>query len=147
MVEKRKPVRFLEIFVKSLIVCYIASGIAWAIWLAIWSPWYYVDAGMQARPQDHINTLALNIPILSLLPLVVSVTTYRMFKTRFNLLRTILSSWVISNIEILSFFYIIYAISWGRMRQIPPQSVFLSFLPLGILAIVYFTLKKQKRST
>ena len=127
MVEKKKPIDFLKFLVRSLIVCYIASSVVWSVWLAIWSPSYYVDA----RPQDHMNTLVLNILPLSLLPLAISVIIYGIFRIKLNLLEILLSSWSISTIEVLVFWYFLAASSYGRVPYPPPEFVFLSFVIAG----------------
>lgn len=140
MVEKKKKPVDLKFLVVSLITCYVASGIVWSILLATRTPWYYANA----RPQDHVNTLVLNILPLTLLPLAISVTIYGIFKTKLNPLEIFLSSWYISTFEALAFFSFGAASSHGCVPYPPPQFVFLSFLIAGILTIIYLVLKRQK---
>lgn len=134
MADKKKSAGFLRFFVTSLIICYIASGLVWSILLATRTPWYCAEA----RLQDHVNTLILNVLPLSLPPLAVSTTVCGIFKKRLNLLEIFLSGWYISTFEILGFFYLAASASHGRVSYPQLGFVFLSSLIAVILTTVQF---------
>jgi len=142
--KKRKSVSFLKFLVVGFVICYVASGIVWSIWLAIWFPSYFTGG----RPQDHVNTLVLNILPLAALPLAISVISYGIFRRKMNPFGILLSSWYVSTGEVLTFFYIVLASAYGTRAYIPdlplPEFAFFSFLIAGVLTIVYFVRKREK---
>jgi len=145
MVRRRtNSVGFRAFSVMSLVICYLASSIIWFMWLGIFSPWYYVEA----RPQDHMNTLVLNILPLSFLPLTISAIIYGMSKTKLNPLGIFLLGWYVSTFEVLAFFHLL-VLTWDPRASIsppypPPEFVFLSLIIAFILTVFYVVLKKRK---
>jgi len=137
--EGNRQVKLKRFFVESFVICYLASGIAWFVWVSVYSPWYYADA----RPQDHLNTLVLNILPLSLLPLIVHAMVMVMLRARLGHVEIFSVSSFISAFEVFVFFNLV-----SRWSLLLPCSefLFLSLLIAVIPTIVHTILKKRSMS-
>ncbi len=146
MAEKKwKLTEFLGFSAMNLVICYVASSLVWLIYLGIGQPSYYVNP----RPQDYVNTLTLNILPLSLPPLAVSVIIYGKSEIRLNPLEIFLSSWCISTLEVLAFFYLL-VLTWHPRASLRPPYPPLEFVLLGLvtttLTIVYVVSKRREQT-
>jgi len=150
--KEKKPARLLEFFIKSLVVCYVATSIIWFIWLRIASPWYYAHLNLELL----MNTLVFVVLPRSLLPVAVSVIIYGIFKIKLKPWEFLLTSWYVSMFVVFT----VYDVWWSLFVQpyLPDfyysssagwialilGFVLLAFFIAGILTIIYVILKKPK---
>jgi len=151
--KEKKPAKLLEFFIKSLVVCYVATSIIWFIQLNFTSPQTYAYLDLELL----MNMLIFNVLPLSLFPVAISVIIYGIFRTKLKPWEIFLSSWYASMFAVLAIYSVWYSI-YERPYLDPDVGfigaavaiflflslVFLSFLIAGILTIVYLILKKQK---
>jgi hypothetical protein len=138
--------QLLKCLIISFIICYVASSFVWLIWLSIHSPWYYANA----RLQDHVNTVVLNILPMSLLPFASSVVTKNVFRKTLHSPEIFLISWFISAFEVIGFFYLLVLKSDPRAHVPPPYPPFefeiLSLFIPTVCTIAYVMFKKRKEN-
>jgi len=149
--KEKKPAKFLEFFIKSFVVCYVAASIIWFIWLSITSPQIYAYLDLELL----MNMLIFNILPISLFPVAMSVIIYGIFRTKLKPWEIFFSSWYASMFVVFNIYSVWYSIyvrpylpefyysSIAGAIAIVIGLVFLSFLITGILTTVYLVLKKK----
>ena len=149
--KEKKPAKLLEFFIKSLVVCYVATSIIWFIQLNFTSPQTYAYLDLELL----MNMLIFNVLPLSLFPVAISVIIYGIFRTKLKPWEIFLSSWYASMFVVFNIYSIWYSIyvrpylpefyysSIAGAMALAFGLVFLSFLITGILTTVYLVLKKK----
>ena len=149
--KEKKPAKLLEFFVKSLLICYVATSII----LFVWSGYAYLSL------DEIIKTLVTVVLPLSLFPVAISVIIYGVFRIKLRAWEFFLSSWYVSMFIVFVGYYgwwyplyvepylpeFYYSSFAAGMAFILFLLVPLAFLIAGILTIVYVILKKQKIKT
>ncbi len=148
--KEKKPAKLLEFFVKSLLICYVATSIVLFVWLG----YAYL------RLDEIIRTLVTVVLPLSLFPVAISVIIYGIFRIKLTAGEFFLSSWYVSMFIVFVGYYWwwyplyvepyvpeFYYSSFAGWMMFIMCLVFLAFLIAGILTIVYVILKKQKMKT
>ncbi len=150
--KEKKPAKLLEFFVKSLVVCYVATSIIWFIRLHFTSPQTYAYLDLELL----MNMLIFNTLPLSLFPVAISVIIYGIFRTKLKPWEIFLSSLYASTFTVFNIYGVWHSIyvrpylpefyysSIAGAIAIALGLLFLSLLITGILTIVYLILKKQK---
>jgi len=149
--KEKKPAKLLEFFLKSLVVCYVATSIIWFISLHSTSPQLYAYSDLELL----MNILIFNILPLSLFPVAISVIIYGIFRTKLKPMEIFLCGWYASTFAVFNIYSVWYSI---YVRPYLPEFyyssiagaiaiwmglVFVSFLITGILTTVYLLLKKK----
>ena len=149
--KEKKPAKLLEFFIKSLVVCYVATSIIWFIQLNFTSSQTYAYLDLELL----MNMLIFNVLPLSLFPVAISVIIYGIFRTKLKPWEIFLSSWYASMFVVFNIYSIWYSIyvrpylpefyysSIAGAMALAFGLVFLSFLITGILTTVYLVLKKK----
>ncbi len=146
--KKMKPASFLEFFVLSLVISYVANVILWFLVLTITAPWVYPYFNVGIITAWLIHNLRI-----SLLPVAISVIIYGIYGMKLKAWEMFLSSWYVTTILLFivrdvwwSFQGFHYISGTGAIMS-DLFFVFLAFPMAGVSTLVYDTLRKTKRGT